>query len=126
MERVRAVFDRWSEGDFRTLDLLDPHVVFVLRPGFPDAGKYVGPASIVDYTRRFLEPWTHLTMEAQEVLAAGDTVLVGVHQRGVGSTSGVPTEFHYYQLWSFRGDKVIRLENFRERAEALEVAGLRD
>jgi hypothetical protein len=29
-------------------------------------------------------------------------------------------------VWSFRGRKVIRLENFRERAEAFEAVGLRE
>jgi hypothetical protein len=32
----------------------------------------------------------------------------------------------YFQVWSFRGDKVIRLESFRERVDALEAAGLRE
>ena len=49
---------------------------------------------------------------------------VSVHQRGVGRTSGVPTEMRYFTLWSFRGRKVIHLESFRERAAALEAAGL--
>jgi ketosteroid isomerase-like protein len=44
----------------------------------------------------------------------------------LGSESGAPTDLRYYQVWSFRGGKVIRLENFRERAEALEAAGLRE
>ncbi len=124
VEIVRAVYERWSEGDFSTADLFDPHVVFVLRPEFPDAGAYLGAQAVATYMRGFLEPWRHLTIEAEEVIAAGDSVLVGVRQHGVGSTSGVPTEFRYFHLWSFRGPKVIRLESFRERAEALEAAGL--
>ncbi len=38
--------------------------------------------------------------------------------------SGVPTELPYFMLWSFRGRHVIRIESFRERAEALAAAGL--
>ena len=49
---------------------------------------------------------------------------MAVLQRGVGDGSGLATEFRYFQVWSFRGRKVIRLENFRERAEALEAVGL--
>jgi hypothetical protein len=29
-------------------------------------------------------------------------------------------------LWTFRGRKVIRIESFRQRADALDAAGLRD
>jgi ketosteroid isomerase-like protein len=51
-------------------------------------------------------------------------VVAAVRQRGVGGASGAATEFRYYQVWSFRGRKVIRLENFREHLEALEAVGL--
>jgi uncharacterized protein len=125
VEIVRAVYERWSEGDFRaSVDLLDPHVVFVLGPDFPDAGTYSGVEAVAAYTRGLLDPWTHFTIEAEEIVAVGDSVIASVHQRGVGSTSGIPTELRYFMLWTFRGRKVIRLENFRERAEALEAAGL--
>jgi ketosteroid isomerase-like protein len=128
---VRAVYERWSEGDFRaSIDLLDPHVVLVLGPEFgpdsPDTGTYSGIEAVATYTRGLLEAWADFTMQAEEIVAAGDSVLVGVCQRGVGRISGVPTELRYFTLWSFRGGKVIRLESFRERAEALEAAGLRE
>jgi ketosteroid isomerase-like protein len=127
LEIVRAVFERRSEGDLKSdFDLFDEHVVFVLRPEFPDAGVYFGVDAVADYTRGFLEPWTHLTMEAEEIIDAGDTVVVRLCQRRVGDASGAATELRYFQLWTFRGGKVIRLENVRERDEAFEVAGLRD
>ena len=69
---------------------------------------------------------TRLTIEAEEIMDAWDSVVVAVLQRGVGGGSGAATEFRYFHLWSFRGPKVIRLENFRHRAEALEAAGLRE
>ncbi len=125
VEIVRAVYEQWSEGDFRaSADLLDPHVVLVLGPEFPDAGMHSGVEAVAAYTRGLLEPWTHFTMEAEEIIAAGDSVLAAVRQRGVGSTSGVPTVLSYFTLWTFRGRKVIHIESFRERAEALKAAGL--
>jgi ketosteroid isomerase-like protein len=93
-------------------------------PDVPDANAYLGPEAIATYTRGLLENWADFTMEAEELLAAGDSVLAGVRQHGVGRTSGAPTEMRYFTLWSFRGRKVIHLESFRERAEALEAAGL--
>jgi ketosteroid isomerase-like protein len=53
-------------------------------------------------------------------------VLVGVRQRGVGTASGVPRELRYFMLWTFRGEKVIRIESIGGRHEALEAAGLRE
>jgi ketosteroid isomerase-like protein len=134
VESIRAVYERFSEGDFRaSVDLLDPHVVLVLNPEFAPsiftaahAGALYGIEAIAAYTRDLLEAWRHYTMEAEEIVAAGDGVLVGVCHRGVGRSSGVPTDDGYYTLWSFRGRKVIRIESFGERADALEAAGLRE
>jgi ketosteroid isomerase-like protein len=126
VELIRAVYERFSEGDLHaSTELLDPHVVMVLGPEFAESGVYLGTDAVAKYTRNtLLDPWTDFTMEAEEILPAGDSVLVGVRQRGVGRGSGVPTELRYFTLWSFRGDKVIRLESFRDRGDALEAAGL--
>jgi ketosteroid isomerase-like protein len=127
VEAIRAVYERFSEGDFRaSLDVVDPLVLLVIGPEFPDAGTYLGLERLAEYTRDFLEPWTRITIEAEEVTDAGDSVVMAVRQRGVGSESGAATELRYFQVWSFRGRKVIRLENFRERREALEAVGLRE
>jgi uncharacterized protein len=127
VEVVRKVYERWSQGDFRAgVDVLDPLVSFILPPEFPDAGNYLGPEGLAGYMRGLLEPWIRLTIEAEEIADAGDSVVVAVLQRGVGGGSGAATEFRYFQVWSFRGRKVIRLENFRERAEVREALGLRE
>ena len=123
---VRNVYERWRTGDFGTEEAFDPLVLFVLNPEFPDAGRYLGVESMIRYTRGLLEPWSRFTIEARDLAEAGDTVVAAVTQRGTGHGSAATTEFHYYQVWTLRGGKVIRLDNFRERAEALEAAGLTD
>jgi ketosteroid isomerase-like protein len=121
---VRAVYERWGAGDFRAgLDLFDPEVVFVMHPGFPDAGIYNGVAGIGDYTRGFLEAWGRIAIEAEDITDAGNDVLAAVRQHGVGTGSGAVTDLRYFQVWSFRGRKVVRLENFRERGDARAAAG---
>jgi ketosteroid isomerase-like protein len=115
------------------IEALAPHVVLVLHPEFAPSlfaaaheGALYGIEAIAAYTRDLLDAWPDYTMEAEEIVVAGDGVLVGVCHRGVGRSSGVPTEGRYFTLWSFRGSKVIRIESFGERAEALEAAGLRE
>ena len=125
VDAIRRVYERWSEGDLKSaIEVFDPLVLFVMPPDFPDTGTYLGVERIAEYTRGFLEPWTRITLEADEIADAGDHVVASVCQRGVGGVSGAATEFRYTQVWSFRGGRVIRLENFRERADALEAAGL--
>jgi ketosteroid isomerase-like protein len=126
VEALRAIYDRFSEGDFRaSVDLLDRRIVFLPLPESPEAQVYLGVEEVAAWMRRtLLEAWADLTMEAEEFISAGDSVLVSVRQRGVARISGIPTDAHYFTLWSFRGSKVIRIENFQERDEALEAAGL--
>jgi ketosteroid isomerase-like protein len=127
VERVRPVLAQWAVGNFRAgAELFDPQVEFVVGPGFPDAGTYVGLAAVADYMRAFLEPWGLLTIAAEEFTQIGSNVVVAVVQRGVGSTSGAPTELRYHQVWTFAGDSVVRWENFRGRADALRAAAAGD
>jgi ketosteroid isomerase-like protein len=124
VETIRRVHARWAEGDFREDGLFDPLIVFVIGTGFPEAGAYLGPGRVREYMQGFLEPWERITIRAEEIMPAGDSVVVGVHQQGVGRESGAATELDYTIVWTFRGEKVIRFETFRERATALEAAGL--
>ena len=126
VEAVRRVYEQWGRGNFRAgVELYDPHVVLVQRQALLESGTYLGLDGIRDYMAAFLEAWARVTIEAEEVFAAGDSVVAKVVQRAIGKGSGVvPTEFEYFQIWSFRGGKVIRLEVIRDRDEALKAVGL--
>lgn len=58
------------------------------------------------------------------MIPAGDSVVVGVFQRGTGAESGAVTELRYFHVWTFRGDRVVRWENCHPREEALAAVGL--
>jgi ketosteroid isomerase-like protein len=126
VEVVRRIYEQWAQGNFRAgVELYDPLILMVQGQGLPEAGAYLGLDGLRDYMRAFLEAWERVTIEAEEILGAGDSVVAKVVQRAVGRESGVePAEFEYFQIWSFRGGKVIRLEVVRDREEALEAAGL--
>jgi ketosteroid isomerase-like protein len=127
LEAVRAVYERWGTGDFRaSLEVMDPDVVFVMPPDLPDPGTYRGLEELAGYMKQFLEPWTHIAIEAEELFDGGDTVVAAIRQHGTGSATGIETEMRYFQVWSFSGEKVVRLENTRDRARAFDAAGLRE
>ena len=62
--------------------------------------------------------------DCQELIDAGQRVISLVITRTRGRSSGIDTEFRQYGVWTIRDGKVIRVEWFRRRAEALEAAGL--
>ena len=119
VEAVRGVYERWGKGDFSaSVELFDPEVEFTISPGFPDSGTYAGVDGIAGYMDGFLEPWELITIAAEEIEEAGENAVVAtVLQSGVGIGSGAPAELRYFQLWIFRGERVVRLENLRERPQ---------
>jgi ketosteroid isomerase-like protein len=127
VEIVRQIYEGWGRGDFRMgVELYDPQVLLVLRPEFPDAGVYRGSEEIRKYTKQLLAPWEDFAISGEEFIDAGDSVVVRVHQQATGAESGAHTGFRYFQVWTFRGGSVIRIESIRERAEALEAVGLEE
>jgi ketosteroid isomerase-like protein len=126
VETVRQIYDGWGSGDFHAgTDRYDPEIELVLRPEFPDAGVYRGPDEIAKYMRQdFLADLEGAVIAGEEFLDAGDSVVVRVTQRATGPGSRAPVEMRYYQVWTFHGRAVTRIESVRERDEALEAAGL--
>ena len=127
LEIVRRVYSAWARGDFRAgTELYAPETVLVLRPPLPEAGTYHGPEAIGGYMRSFLEPWDEAIIVGEDFAAAGDRVLVRVHQQATGTGSGAPVEMRYFQVWTFRDGSVIRIESIQDRSEALEAAGIEE
>jgi ketosteroid isomerase-like protein len=128
VETVRRIYDGWERGDFGTgTDRYDPHIQFILGPGFPDPGVYSGPEQIRRYTQDdFLADLEGAAIAGEEFIGAGDSVVVRVNQSATGAGSGAHVAMTYYQVWTLRGDSVIRIESFRERAQALAAVGRRE
>lgn len=123
VEFLRAVYAEWGRGNFSAgVDRYDPEAVLVQGEGFPEAGTYRGLDGFADYMHTFLDAWEKVTIEAEELVDAGDSVVAAVLQVGVGKGSGASTDFRYFQVWTFREGKVIRLEVIRDRDAALEAA----
>jgi ketosteroid isomerase-like protein len=129
VETLRRIYGEWGRGNFREgTELYDPHVLLVVAPEFGLAsGVYCGPDEIARYMREaLLAEWEGFVIEGEEFMDAGDSVVVRVDQRGTGPQSGAPGHLQYFQIWTFRGASVIRIESISERADALEAAGLRE
>lgn len=125
VETLRAVYARWERADFTaSLALFDEDVKLAIDPGIPDGGYYEGTEGVRKYTARFLDPWESLRIAAESFEAVGETVLVKVRQNGIGRGSGAPVKLTYFQLWTFRDGKVVRLDVIMSEERALEAAGL--
>ena len=62
----------------------------------------------------------------EELIGVGDRVFVTARFRGRGRASGVEVEGRHFEVYMLRNRKVLRVDEYADRADALEAAGLRE
>ena len=125
VEIVRRDYDAYLSGDFEAaLAMIDPEVVGMHRGPFRTA---MSPADTTEWSRR-CEPgrgaWEAFRIDVDEIIDAGDQVLVVEQQSGRGKGSGVPLAQQNFSVFTIRDEKIIQVVVLRARDEALEAAGL--
>ena len=123
METVRRAFafEIYGEGDRADAEeIFDFHVV--VNP--TEEGASYGLDSIRDNFEHWKSAWEELEVKVEELIDAGDRVLLTAHHRGRGRGSGIEVDTRLYSVYTLRDGRVIRLDEFAERSEALEAAGL--
>jgi|SRR3954449_4231617 len=73
---------------------------------------------------RWEAEWDQYELFHEEFVDAGNRVVVATLIRGRGRGSGVEVEARFFNVYTLRGGKVVRMDEFTTRAEALEVLGL--
>ncbi|MEK6252398.1 MAG: nuclear transport factor 2 family protein [Actinomycetota bacterium] len=107
------------------IDLCDPEVEWIAIPGFlPDAEDFHGHAGVRAWFEKVGEALGETHWEAEEITDGGERLLVALKLRTSGRTSGIKGEFRIFQAWTIRNGKLVRLESYLSREEALEAAGL--
>ena len=91
-----------------------------------EEGPSYGLDAIRDNFEHWKGAWEELEVTAEEFIDAGDRVLVTEHHRGRGRGSGIEVDTRLYSVYTLRDGKVVRADEYIERGEALEAAGLRE
>ena len=125
VELVRRRFDAFNRCDLEAMiELTDPDAVWWDRSDDPFGGTpHRGRDACMQHLAEILQ-LADLQAQPQEFIDAGDRVVVGVHLTGRGRASGVAFKEHEFHVFTLRGGKVTETREYRDRAEALEAAGL--
>ena len=124
VEAVRAAFEQYSRGDFSLFfAAMTDDFEFVTAAEMPDAGSYRGQEAR-EWLTAYMESFDGFTMEATEVIDAGDKTVSAVVQRGRPRGSVGEVESHWWQVVTIRADRVARVEMFSRRDQAFDAAGL--
>ncbi len=125
---VRQQYAAANRRDFDRLELgLDPTIEYHPRsdqmPLDLDTVFY-GRDDYRTVWRTMVEAFEDLRFVPEEVLDLGDSLLTTAVVRGTGSGSGVPVSVQLFQVAKLRRGLVVRQQDFGDRSEALEAAGL--
>ena len=129
MELVRQAWDAWLRGDVDDLfAFFHPEIVWDMTHfrDWPDA-TYRGDEGVRRFLDEWLEVWDEYEVGVAEILAAPDGRIVSLAwQRGKGRRSELPMEMEWAQITTMRDGKIIQMDNYDRRSQALEAAGLSD
>jgi ketosteroid isomerase-like protein len=119
--RRAFAFEIYGVGDRADAEaIFDPYVV--MNP--TEEGPSYGLDAIRDNFEHWKGAWEELEVTVEELIDAGDRVFLTAHHRGRGRGSGVQVDTRLYSVYTLRDGKVIRVDEYAERPEALEAAGL--
>jgi ketosteroid isomerase-like protein len=120
-EIVREAFEAYCRGDYdRAGSFHDPHIVVVT---VEDGVVYGNDDVLVNYAR-WNEAWEGTETTIEEVIGHGDRVFLAARFHARGRASGVEVDTRLYEVFTLRDGKVLRLDEYEHRADALEAAGL--
>ena len=121
VERVKAGFAAHNRGDMDALvEFYDPEVVFeTLLLGTHHGNEAI--RLIYEENRKTMSGYDVIPVE---LIDAGDKVVAVAQVVGAGTVSRIALDDRFAFVFTFKDDRVVREQAFRNREEALEAVGL--
>jgi uncharacterized protein len=124
VEIVRRYLDHWNEtGEFLWAEI-DPDAVFVIDPGSFVGGTYRGHEGIRELLRLTNEVFDEFRYEVDDMVDAGDSVVVLGRICARGLQSGATGTQHGAMVFWMRDGLVVAYRSYFDRSEALAAVGL--
>jgi ketosteroid isomerase-like protein len=130
VERIRQGYDAFNRGDLAVAAQgFSPDIewrVSLQLPDSPPDETYRGPEGVMRFWETWRTAFDDFRLEVEEIIDAGDRVVVFAAVRGRGAGSGVDVKTPSFpQVWTMDDEgRPVRVEMYQSRAEALEAVGL--
>jgi ketosteroid isomerase-like protein len=102
------------------LTYADPGIVWNPIEELPTQGHDAVRASLA----RWKAEWDDYEVMPEELEDRGDCVVATVRLRGRGRGSGVEIDARFFDVYTLRDGKIVRMDQFTERSQALEAVEL--
>ena len=129
VELVRGIYEAVARrDDVRPFEVYAEDIVWDISnqhaAGLMPKQVYQGHEGVRQFWREGVSVFGEIDFAVEELMDAGDQVLAVIYERRIGRASGVPVGAAHVALWTIADGKVIRLQTFDSREQALEAAGL--
>ena len=114
-----------DEQELASLDFWHPDGVYVNSASDPDPATHRGIDAVRRQIGQWVEAYPDLQVEPLEIQINSNRAFVWVRFSGHGAGSGVPIDMELAHVNTVEGGKLHSIEEYQERADGLEAAGLR-
>jgi ketosteroid isomerase-like protein len=119
-ENVEIVLRFLSVGVDEALADADPDIVWNPIEELPTQGHEAVRRSLAHWKAE----WDNYEVRPEELVDMGDSVVATVRLRGRGRGSGVEIEACFFDVYTLRDGKIVRMDQFTERSDALAAVRL--
>ena len=126
-ELVRRGYEAWNSGDRSwVLEHMSEDVEWVTPAEDPDPGTYHGYEGLEQFWAQWRAAVGQLNFRIEEIFESGDSVVVTARRSGRGEHSGLEVSDRVMQVFTFDGDKCVRVHEYYDREAAMrDLAGER-
>lgn len=125
VELVKRGYEAWNQGDRSwVLEHMSEDVEWITPPEDPDPGTYRGYEGVERFWSQWRAAVGQLAFEIEDISEAGDHVIVTARRSGRGEHSGLQVSDRVIQVFTFEGEKCVRVHEHYDRATALRELGI--
>ena len=131
VEVVRSLFEAVNRRDYASaVEFVHPEAeicpgIAGLDTAGPGSGtRLCGRDEVRQYFEDGANTWETITVEFEEVTETPDGRVLAVERWRVRGRDGIEVDANCTDVYSFRDGLIVRSDGFRDKADALEAAGL--
>ena len=120
VQLVQQGYEAWNSGDRGwVLEHMSADVEWITPTDDPDPGVYRGHRGVEEYWAQWRAAVGQLSFNIEEMIDAGNAVVVVARRQGRGEHSGLQVSDRVIQVFEFEGDQCVRVKEYYDRDSAL-------
>ena len=124
VEIVRNSIDAYLRGDFDASLAAYAEDAEIDARHFPEGRVYRGPDGLSDLMRTYIGTFDDYRLEVEDVIDAGERVLMLTRESGISKGARVPIEGRYGIVFTVEDGRITRWQGFVDLEDAYRAAGL--